>query len=353
MGKQMRIGLIGLGGMANAHIHMLSELENAVVTAICDVNSEQLNKIGNKLSIAPEKRFTHYDELINDQEVDGVISIVPNNLHAGVIRTCILNKKPVMTEKPFTLNFKEAQELERLYKENPIPVMVGFSYRYIPSFRYAKDLITNNRLGKIRHLTVQYLQEWGSPLFEVPFQWRFRKEVTGSGSLGDLGSHMIDCARFIIGEFVGLSSMVDTFVKERKMIDSDEMMEVDVDDYASFQVLLENGVRGSFLTSRNAIGSGNQLELTIYGDLGTLNICCERPDEITFCIKDEQTKQGSFITEKVPSEYKRNQLQDFLDLLSGDDPINMPTFYDGYQNQKILEKIQESALTGCYVQIEE
>jgi predicted dehydrogenase len=141
-------------------------------------------------------------------------------------------------------------------------------------------------------------------------------------------------------------------VNERKDPNSGEMKTVDVDDYASFQAVLENDVIGNFVTTRNAVGSGNQHDVTIYGDYGTIHISCERPDEIDICLKDELGEKLVFKTEKVSEIYQKNQLQDFADLVKNNQQQGTPTFYDGYQNQKVLERIIQSAETGKTVTID-
>lgn len=126
MTNHISIGLIGLGGMANHHIYLLSQLKNVSVSAVSDVNKEQLQMIGDKLNIPQNKRYEDYEELIKDSEVDAVISIVPNYLHAKIISDCIQHQKPIMTEKPFTLNFEEAAELKNSMKNNPFRAWSGF-----------------------------------------------------------------------------------------------------------------------------------------------------------------------------------------------------------------------------------
>ncbi|MED3824984.1 Gfo/Idh/MocA family oxidoreductase [Priestia flexa] len=340
------VGLIGLGGMANAHRMMITELGQLQLGALCDVNEELLNSIGELEGVATEKRFKDIEALISHPDVDAVISIVPNHLHAKVLELCIQYQKPVLAEKPFTLNFAEAEKLAKLYEEDPIPCMVGFSYRYVPSFRYAKTLLEKDEIGTVRHIAIRYLQSFGSPLYEVPYIWRFNKEISGTGALGDLGAHMIDCARFFIGEFYSVSALMKTFVHKRKELDGEKMKKVEVDDYVSFQAVLEKDVIGNFVTTRNAVGSGNQLEVTIYGDYGTIHVNCERPDEIEICAKDIKDNSYKFKTNTVPGSFKKQQLQDFADLVMNHPQEGTPTFIDGYQNQKIIERIIESAESG-------
>jgi predicted dehydrogenase len=351
--QSIRVGLIGLGGMANAHRKMISELEQLQLSALCDVNDELLHKVGDEEGIGKEKQFNEMESLIRDADVDAVISIVPNDLHAKVLELCIRHQKPIMAEKPFTLNFKEAEYLAELYEKKPIPCMVGFSYRYIPAFRYAKQLLQENKIGTLRHMEVRYLQSFGAPIFDVPYLWRFNKAVTGTGALGDLGAHMIDSARFLVGEFKSVSALMRTFVPERRDPASGSMQKVEVDDYVSFHAVLENDVAGAFLTTRNAIGSGNQHEVTLYGDIGTIHVNCEKPDEVLLSLVDAKELQTSKETLEVPPGYKRQQLEDFIALLSGREQEEIPDFHDGYQNQKVLERIIESAKKGQSVNIDE
>lgn len=344
MTNHISIGLIGLGGMANHHINLLSQLKNVSVSAVSDVNKEQLQMIGDKLNIPQNKRYEDYEELIKDSEVDAVISIVPNYLHAKIISDCIQHQKPIMTEKPFTLNFEEAAELKKQYEKQPIPCMVGFSYRYVASFRYAKDLLQQNKIGKLRHISVRYLQDWGIPAVQTPLTWRFKKALSGSGALGDLGSHMIDTARFFAGEFQHLKSLNTTFINKRASLDQTKQLEeVDVDDYSAFIAVLDHEIVGQFMTTRNAVGFSNALEVTLFGDEGTMEFSCERPDEISLIQFNHEQKTRDRTSLEVPLNYKRNQLEDFIDLINGVSPEDCPTFYDGYENQKVLHQILEDA----------
>jgi predicted dehydrogenase len=349
----IKVGLIGLGGMADAHRRMISELDQLQLSALCDVNDELLQKVGEEEGIGDEKRFNEMESLIQDPTVDAVISIVPNDLHAKVLELCIRHQKPIMAEKPFTLNFKEAEYLAELYEKTPIACMVGFSYRYIPAFRYAKKLLEENKIGTLRHMEVRYLQSFGSPIFDVPYLWRFNKAVTGTGALGDLGAHMIDSARFLVGEFKSVSALMRTFVPERRNPATGHMHQVEVDDYASFHAVLEHDVVGAFLTTRNAIGSGNQHEVTLYGDIGTIHVNCEKPDEVLLSLVDGNELQTTKETLEIPPGYRRQQLEDFIAIVTGQGHEEIPDFHDGYQNQKVLERIIESAEKGQSINIEE
>ncbi|WP_199617351.1 Gfo/Idh/MocA family protein [Paenibacillus alkalitolerans] len=338
---QIRVGLIGLGGMANHHARLLSEIPEAEITAICDVNAELLRTVGDKLRVA--RRYQDYASIVQDSNVDCIVSVVPNKFHAEILDLCIQYGKPCMTEKPFTVDFAEAELLKEKYEKSPIPCMVGFSYRYVASFRYAKHLIEQGELGDIRHISANYLQQWGAEMFDTPYSWRFSKTMSGSGALGDLGAHMIDAARYFAGEFAYVSAVMKTFVKERRLPDSEQMRTVDVDDFAAFVAGFENGAAGVFTTSRNAIGFGNHLEVTLFGTKATIQVNCEHPKTVRRWGKRSAEVDSNVETLNVPERFELNQLQDFLNMIRGEGTKELPDFRDGYENQKVLDMLIRSS----------
>jgi predicted dehydrogenase len=343
---EIKIGIIGLGGMANVHMEQIAKLEGVRVTALCDSNPQAVKQAGIKLNIAEEHRYVHYSDLIADDQVDAVLSITPNNVHYEIVKCCLLHKKPFMTEKPFTRTYEEALELFNIYEADPIPSMVGFSYRYVPSFRYARDLIRQGKLGAIRSVFIQYLQSWGVSMVNTPMNWRYQSSITGTGALADLGSHMVDAARFMIGEFVEVTAQMKTFISKRPDPATGSEGIVDVDDFTGFLALLSGDVAGVFQTSRNAYGSGNQLEVTIYGDLGTISVGCERGNELTWIRPQADSEDPTLsVTElhKVPASYAVTQMQDFVDMLRGKVRDELPGLPDGYANQEVLEAIAQAA----------
>jgi len=347
----VRVGLIGLGGMSNYYRNLISSIDTIQLVAVCDVNQVAVDKVAEEVGIGQDGRFTKIEEIIASLGVDAIISVVPNNVHAKIVELCIAHQKPFMSEKPFTLNMEEAEHLKRLYQDHPIPCVIGFIHRYTPSFQYAKQLVAENVVGRIRHLDVKYQQSFGAPFYQTPYLWRFSKEISGTGALGDLGAHMIDSARFFVGEFQSVSALMKTFIEKRTDSVSGEERVVDVDDYTSFQAVLEHGIVGNFVTTRNAVGSSNQHEVTIYGDNGTINVNIERPNEITLCSK-KAGEDPVWETKQVPEEFRgKSLLHDFAAMILKNEVPGMPTFDDGYINQKVIESVIQSAVTGRLVTI--
>jgi predicted dehydrogenase len=345
-GKIWRAGIIGLGQMSNGHIRNLLSIDRTAVAAICDVNASALESKGSELGLPEHKRYRNYEELIADPEVDFIISVVSNQYHYGVLKRCIEAGKPVLSEKPFTRSMEEAELLLDLYQQHPIPCMIGFSYRYIPAFQYIKSLLERQEIGHIRHFAAHYLQEENVPMHNHPYTWRFSKEIAGSGVLADIGSHMVDAARFFVGEFRTVSAIMGTFVDERIDPSTNNPVKVDVDDFAGFQGLLDNGAMGTFYTHKNAVGTGNQFKLTIYGDLGTIEACVEQPQTVRLCIRKGSGEPLFDQTIQLPLKRNRLMLEDFIAYIENPASVNIPTFMDGYRNQKVLQLIMESAVDG-------
>lgn len=350
--KHIRLGLIGLGGMASVHADQIRQIEGASITAVCDRESDKVSQWGDRLGIGEDSRYSDPEALIRDPEVDAVLSITPNNVHYDIIRLCLVHGKPIMTEKPFTRTFEEAKALLELSAQHKSPCMVGFSYRYVPSFRMAREMIRTGKIGAVRHVSIQYLQQWGGPLFDTPMNWRMDPAVTGTGVLGDLGSHMVDAARFLVGEPTRVSSLMSPLITERADPATGKPVPVDIDDFAAFVAMLEGGVPAVFQTSRNVYGAGNQFEIAVYGDIGSLYMSWDNGDTLVWVHANEERAQ---VREKiaVPERYKLKQMQDFVDLVRGTVREETAVLRDGYLNQRALQAVILSAEQGKAVAVED
>ena len=341
--KPVRLGVIGLGGMASVHAEAIAKLAGVSITAVYDSDAGKVAEWGERLGIGAASRHAEAEGLIRDPNVDAVLSITPNHVHYEFIRLCLLHGKPVMTEKPFTRTYEEAKALMELAQTHDVPCMVGFSYRYVPSFRMARDMIRAGKIGTVRHMSIQYLQQWGGPLFETKMNWRMDPAITGTGVLGDLGSHMIDAARFLLGEPVQVSALLQSLITEREDPATGKPVPVDIDDFAAFAAVLEPGVPAVFQTSRNAYGSQNQFEISVFGDNGTLHMGWDDGDYLTWVHPNEERAE---VRERiaVPNRYKLHQMQDFADLVRGTRREETPGLRDGYQNQRVIEAVVQSHL---------
>jgi predicted dehydrogenase len=344
--KEWNVGIIGLGDIGEYHMNNLAKIAGTRVTAICDVNVHAVEQVGNRLSLSAAKRYTDYKEILADSDVDFVISGVSNKYHYEILMAAIEMGKPIMSEKPFTRTMEEAQQLMELYEQNPIPCMIGFSYRYRPCFQYVKQLVEQGTLGRIRHIHAHYLQEENAPMFNKEYTWRFSKAMAGSGILADIGSHMVDAARFFVGEFEQVSGMMSTFIDQRTDPKTNLPVKVDVDDFTGFQCVLEGGVMGTFHTHKNAIGTGNQFHVTLYGDLGTVRVSVETPNVVYLTVREGDNNALIEKTIHLDNRSMTPMLQDFIDYLDDRGSSLIPTLLDGYRNQQIMQMIIDSAEDG-------
>jgi predicted dehydrogenase len=350
--QEIRVGLIGLGVMSSVHAAQIQLISGMRVAAVCDTDLSKVTECADRLGLAEAFRFTDFHDLIAHPEVDALLAATPNHIHFAVVEAALQAGKPLMAEKPFTRTYHEAKQLYALAQAKGADCFVGFSYRYVPSFRMAREWIGAGRLGKVRHISVQYLQEWGIPLFKTPMNWRWDRQITGTGVLHDLASHMVDATRFIVGEPTMVSGMLRNLIPERTTV-SGQKVSTDIDDFAAFTAVLEDGTPAVFQTSRNAYGCGNQLEVSIYGDLGSIHIGCERGDTLTWVHHHAETNSRAKEEIRVPDTYKLEQLQDFSAYVRNGGQASTPTLRDGYRNQLALEAVVQSDRLGRAVSLSE
>ena len=349
----IRYGIIGLGNIARGvHIPGILRSPDAVLAAVCDPNETRLAAAQRDYGLSTDVCFTDYRDLLSSGLVDAVSICTPNNVHVPVALEAVKNGIPFACEKPLSVDASSAKPLLDAVNETGIPNMVCFSYRFKKAARYARDLIAAGRIGKIRHVYVRYLQGWGNPEKDCPRVWRFDRAASGSGTLADLGSHMLDLVRFLTAdEYTLFTAQNGTFMTERRSADpakNGARETVDVDDYAHYFAGTQSGIAASFEISRNAFGRGNFQHIEIYGDRGALVYELEDDDFLCIC---EGADEGThtFRRMEIPEQYFVDQMQCFLDRLRGDEHGLCATVADGYEDMLELDEIIRSSENGTAV----
>ncbi|TKK88669.1 Gfo/Idh/MocA family oxidoreductase [Herbidospora galbida] len=316
---------------------------------------------------------TDWKELVKRDDVHLVDICTPGDSHAEIAIAALEAGKHVLCEKPLANTVEEAEAMAaaaRAASARGVRSMVAFNYRRVPAVALARQLVAEGRLGTIRHVRAQYLQDWiVDPDF--PLVWRLQKDKAGSGALGDIGAHIIDTAQFILGEHLtGVSAITETFIKERPLADASaglsaqggaEMGQVTVDDAAIFTGRFGGGAIASFEATRFATGRKNALRIEVNGSLGSISFDFESLNELWFHDHTLAAEEGGFrrvlVTEAghpyagawwPPGHglgYENtftHEVKDFLEAISaGADPT--PTFDDGLQVQKVLDAVERSA----------
>lgn len=355
--KVIRIGSVGLGGIwKGVHEPGIRRSPDLELVAICDIDEEKLKAAGEKYGIDEAHRFVDYHDLINCPDVDAVDICTSNDAHFEIGMAAVEAGKPYDIEKPITMTAEEADILANATKEKGIKNMVCFSYRFKAAARYAKDLIAQGKIGKVYHVDMQYFQAWGLPRVDCPLAWRFIKNRTGSGALGDLGCHALDLVRFVLGkEYTNIVGHTGTYVKERKLEKGEGVGQVDVDDFCNYMADMEDGISASFQITRFGFGRGNYQRMEIYGSEGAIVYSLDATpgleDEIEVCSGDINADAHVFSKLPIPQQYYSDQMQSFADILNGVGDGMPATIFDGQANQHVVDTILESAEAGKWMEI--
>ena len=357
--KMIHVGLIGLGGiMRGVHAPGIKSSGAFEIAAVCDINREALDKFGEAYNIPPERRFTDYRDLIACPAVEAVDIGTPNDVHVPIALAAVAAGKPFSCEKPVALNAPDAIRLADAARAAGLPSMVCFSYRYVPAARFARDLVRKGDLGEIQHVAIQYMQGWGLADVACPLRWRFIKARSGSGALGDLGSHAIDLVSFITGlGYRQVVSQCATVVKERPLTeDPSRTGPVDVDDYANFMAEMQGGASCCFQITRLAFARGNYQRLEIYGTRGALVYMLDADGNnrgtIDICIGNAMRQSRAFVRTEIPACYTVSQMSAYADILKKRGDGLSATIDDGAVNMKVMDAVLASQTSGQWVPVQ-
>jgi predicted dehydrogenase len=343
--------MIGTGGMGTAaHLTAYHDSPFSMIAALCDVSPSNLAAASARFGVSAT--FTDYREMLAQTTLDLVDVSTPNNVHAEISIAALKKGIPVICEKPLAMNRHESREMLSVARRENLPTAVNFSYRYVPAARHIREIIQSGEIGEIYHVIATYNQGWLSDPAS-PHAWRLDKRLAGTGVLGDLGSHLIDLARFWGCEFRTVSGQLTTFVPERPLPGGAGRAPVDVDDAASFMVEFTNGATGSFFCTRNAFARANTQRAEIYGTKGGVVYDNERPNEIQFAMGSYMASQRQYGTMPVPAGLvasRSTTMHEFVkDLATG--TATVATFEDGEACQEVLDAVALSAETRSWVKV--
>ena len=354
----IRVGSIGIGSISR-HVHLpgIQRSPDLQLVAVCDIDPEALAWARENYGVDEAHCFTDYHDLIACPDVDAVDISTPNDCHFEIALEAARVGKPYSVEKPLTLSSEQADTLARVTEENHVPNMVCFSYRFKAAARYARDLVRRGVIGKLYHVDMQYYQAWALPFCETPLKWRFVRERTGSGALGDLGSHALDLVRFVTGqEYTRLVSHTGTFIHERKLEDGSGTGKVDVDDFSNYMAEMDGGTAATFRITRYAFGRGNYQTMELYGSDGAIQYELDHAapdvDEISVCIGHFNGQTHVFSKLPIPQEYYSDQMQSFADIINGKADGLAANIVDGQINQHAVDAVIRSAETGVWETVE-
>ena len=308
MTEPLSVGMIGYGFMGRAHANALGRLPMFFPDAPTVDRQTLVGRDETALGEAAGRLgFTHtatdWREVVG--EVDVLYNLAPNHLHAEPSIAALDADTAVLCEKPLATTLADAEAMVEAAADAAVPAACGFNYRFVPAIRYAKRLIDRGDFGEIRGFRGRYLQDWlVDP--DAPWTWRMDKGRAGSGALGDLGSHTVDLARFLVGDRAGkierVSGHLRTFTDERPVYADDgetvaEYQPVTVDDAFTAQAEFENGAVGTFEASRVAAGHKNDHTIEIHGTEGSLRFSLERLNELDVLTGEDRGYETVLVTD--------------------------------------------------------
>jgi predicted dehydrogenase len=386
--KKLNVGLIGAGFMGKAHslayvaMPMFFWPAPAVPVrkSIVDVNDAVAAEAAQRFGF--EKSSSDWRSVVEDPEIDIIDIATPNHLHAEIAIAAAAAGKHIISEKPLARSGEEAKTMYDAVKNAGIVHMVAFNYRRTPAVALAKKYIEEGALGDILNFRGTYLQDWSADP-DGPLSWRFQKSIAGSGSLGDIGTHVVDMARYLCGEITQVNTQLKTWVKTRPLqaggVDklgastkdsTAPRGEVDVDDEVLSLLEFQSGAIGSLEATRNAHGRNNFLTFEIHGTLGSVYFNYERRDELQVAFAADQSDRKGFRTVytgpahpygeglwPIPAlgigygETKIIETYDFVKAIVEGGEVS-PNFKDGYQINLIADAMAASAQSRAWTSVQ-
>jgi predicted dehydrogenase len=381
--KQINVGLIGYKFMGKAHSHAYKDVgmffdlpAQPVMKALCGRDEAGVKEAAAKFGW--ESYETSWEALLQREDIDLVDITAPSDAHREIVEAAAQAGKHVFCEKPLALNLEDSVAMWRAAEKAGIKHMVGFNYRRVPAVQLAKRLIDEGAIGEIRHFRGTYLQDFiVDPDF--PLVWRLKREIAGSGPLGDLASHLIDIAHFLVGDIGEVIGMEKTFIKERQIPSSmtglsatskgGAMGKVTVEDATNFLFQFDNGALGSIEASRMCPGRKNYQTFEINGSEGSLSFSFERMNELEFFSRSDASYAQGFRTIQVTEPehayveawwppghvigYEHTFVHEVKDLIEAiaADKMPQPSFADGVKCQAVVDSVIESAKTRRWVEV--
>jgi predicted dehydrogenase len=376
---EIGVGMLGYAFMGKAHSNGYKKLPYMIypppaipkLIAIAGRNEAAVKEAAVRYGY--EGYYTDWREMIKDPRIKLFDNGGPNDIHAEPCIAAAEAGKHILCEKPMARTAAEAKQMLDAVTKAGVKHMVAFNYRFVPAIRMAKELIDSGKLGRIYHFRAIYLQEWIMPHYDAPQWWRMDKSVAGSGALGDLGAHIVDLGRFLVGEFKSVSALTRTFIPERPLPGGKGMGKVDVDDAFVAAVEFENGAIGSVEATRFAAGRKNYNSFEINGEKGSIHFNLERMNEMqVFWVGEEPKVTQGFHDVLVTEGYHPfwgnwwphghiigwehtfvHEIAHLLDAVVNDKQIAPygATFEDGYRTAAICDAIAQSAKEGCRVEV--
>jgi len=376
--KTLNVGLIGYGFMGRMHSFCYKTIpmiyRNAPRVRIVGVSTahEETARAA-AAEIGCDFATADWRRLIDRDDVDIIDVCSPNASHKDQVIAALRAGKHVYCDKPLTTSSADAREIVAAARQAKGCIhQMTFQNRFFPATLRAKELISEGRLGRIYHFRAAYLHA-GYVDPGRPFTWRMDK-AQGGGALVDLGSHVLDLMRHLLGEFESVCAATETFVKQRPLPGQPGRTHaVEVDDWAMLTVKMAAGFPGTIESSRFAMGVNDELRFEIHGEKGALRFNLMEPNWLYFF--DNTDPGGNYggtkgfkqieCVQRYPDvllptpknsigwrDAHRHCLCNFVKCVAEGRPAS-PDLADGAAVQHIIDAAYRSAEAGGWVKVDD
>ena len=372
-GHRIRIGLIGAGRIAGfVHLPSLRLLpELCEVTAVASRDPHKTKAFAEQWAVP--RVHDSWEALIADPDIDAVVVCPPSDLNAAVAGAAVAAGKHVLCEKPLAISHSEARALADAAGQFTGRVhMVAFTFRFAAGLRYLKRLVDEGHFGHIRHWRMSYFND-GQLDPQLPFGWRHQRARGGAGVIADMGSHMIDAARYLLGDIVAVSAVNRTYVAERP-VPGGGVGRVETPEASAWVAEFANGVIGTFDVSRAVAGRGGTgrpqyQSVEIHGTGGAALYELMHPFQVQISLGPAMARRQHWATVEVPPDfavfpgsprnprvddpligYKYDQGVAFVRAVRGE-ATDYPTFQDGAAVQGVVDAVDLSAQERRWIQV--
>lgn len=384
--RKIKVGIIGTGFIAEAHIEAVRRLGYVEVLAVSGSSKQKADEFAKKHHIL--NAYGTYQELLNNNEIEVVHNCTPNKIHHEVNIEVIRLNKHILSEKPLTLNAKESKELIGLLDGKNVVHGVNFNYRQYPLIQHLKASVDKKELGDVHLVHGNYLQDW--MLYETDFNWRVDPKIGGElRAIGDIGSHWIDLLQYILGKkvvkvFADLNTLyptrkekegsIQTFSKQSENKERYHDVKIETEDFGLILLEFEGGIKGSLTVSQVSAGRKNHLEFELNGKWASASWNQEEPEKLWIGQRgraNQELMRDPSLMHQEALKYahypgghgeawadgmKNMMAQFYQAVLEGknvnSEKVSFATFHDGHQMMRVLDAILESAKKQTWVQVD-
>ena len=354
------VGIVGTGGWANTHARACKANPHVEIVGLAEVREGAAELFARAHDIDVPV-FADYRELLAMDGLDAVVIATPNNVHAPVSIAAAEAGKHILCQKPMATTLADAEAMVAAVEKAGVRGMGAYTKRFFRPTRFLYDFLRSEDLGRVFHVRAFYFQSWlVDPA--TPMVWRLRREMTGTGALGDLGSHVTDLAQYLVGDDITrVVGVMQTFVTERPSAAGSQKKEtVDVDDAVTFSVEFRNGAIGAIEASRYAGGRPDHWRVEIEAENGAIIYDKYAEPRIHLNVTKGLARHAGWVDLEIPMRWRftspfgddehQNQTSHFVDCIrSGETPA--PSFADGLKTERVMDAVVRSSRTGAAVEV--